>query len=219
MTSFGRPSCLLALLFALMVCPWAAEAADPPAGIIMTVTGQTTPSLTPMQEILADTPIHLGAGSQLTFLHYLRCRLVTVTGGTVTLSRTDFKVDGHVDSERAGPCPTVHQLTGAGAGATPGGMVMRGTAAPPALPVKPDIIFVGRQAANVVGASVWREGGNRPLIALDISAPRASLPPGPPLTRNGRYVLRVKLRDQAAAMEMTFIARGGIDPLVVLRID
>src|SRR5947209_6720167 len=60
-------------------------AGEPPAGMVMSVSGSVTPALAAMSEIPADTPLRLAEDAELTFLHYGRCKLVTVTGGTVNL--------------------------------------------------------------------------------------------------------------------------------------
>ena len=218
----SRRQRLILLAFAAVLVPCPAKAADPPAGIVMSVSGPTTPSLSAMAEIPAATAIRLDPATALTFLHYLRCQLVTVTGGTVTLTRTDFTTDGHIDNQRAGPCPIVHQLSGGGAGATPGGMVVRGISGLPPFPVDPDIVFVGSRASRIVAASILREGEAQPVVGFALSGPRATLPQGtPPLTPNGRYVLRVALSDQPNPVELPFIARPAstTGSLVVLRVD
>jgi hypothetical protein len=87
----------------------------------MAVTDTTDPILSPMTEIPTDTPIWLGGGGKLMFLDYARCKLVTVIGGTLTLSRTDYKTDGRIESEAEGPCPHVYSLNEPGG--TAGGLV------------------------------------------------------------------------------------------------
>src|SRR5215471_9971767 len=106
-----RSSCCfaLALLAGLWICA-PAEAAEPNAvGIIMKVVGDTDPGLPPREEVPANTVIKLGPGAELTFLHYSpTCELVTVAGGTLKLTKTDFTTDGEVKSRQNRPCPRVY---------------------------------------------------------------------------------------------------------------
>src|SRR6266481_760002 len=101
---------------ALLVCALAVvpvHAAEPEAaGMVIKVTGETIPDLPARTEIPAATAIRLGPEVVLTFLHYRKCKLVTVVGGTLELSARDFATDGKVESEQPGPCPRVYQLPG-----------------------------------------------------------------------------------------------------------
>src|SRR5438132_3113503 len=101
-----------ALLTCLLRIMPAAAAGPDAAGIVMKVTGQTTPDLPVRTEIPVDAAIKLGPATELTFLHYRKCKLVTVTGGTLELSDRDFTTDGKVESEKTGPCPRVYQVAG-----------------------------------------------------------------------------------------------------------
>ena len=57
------------------------------AGMVLKVAGETTPELATRAEIPAHTPIRLGSEGKLTFLHYSKCKVVTVVGGTLELIR------------------------------------------------------------------------------------------------------------------------------------
>src|SRR6266567_8550943 len=126
---------LSAAFLASLLTTMPALAAEPDAaGIVMKVTGQTAPGLQIRTEIPADTAIKLEPTAELTFLHYRKCKLVTVTGGTLELSARDFITDGKIEKEVPGPCPRVYQLAGSA-----GGWVSRDL--PPRLPINPEIIF------------------------------------------------------------------------------
>jgi len=194
-----------------------ALAAEPAAaGIVMKVTGQTTPDLPVRTEIPADTAIRLGPAVELTFLHYRKCKLVTVTGGTLELSDRDFTTDGKVEKEMPGPCPRVYQLAGSA-----GGWVARDV--PPRLPVNPEIIFTGRRADSIAEAAVYVPAQrDRPLFRFDLIDGRATEPAAAaPLTAEQRYVLKMRMNDQPDLIEHSFvaIAPGTGGSLVVFRID
>jgi hypothetical protein len=208
---------LSAALFASVLTTTPAPAAEPDAaGIVMRVTGQTTPDLPVRTEIPADTAIKLGPEVELTFLHYRKCQLVTVAGGTLELSARDFTTDGKVESEKPGPCPRVYQLAGSA-----GGWVARDL--PPRLPVNPEIIFAGRRADRIAEAAVYvQDQRERPLFRFDLVDRRATEPAtAAPLTAEHRYVLSMKMSDQPDPIEHGFVAvaPGTGGSLVVLRID
>ena len=206
-----------ALLTSLLTIMPAAAAEPDAAGIVMKVTGQTTPDLPVRTEIPADTAIKLGAAVELTFLHYRKCKLVTVVGGTLELSARDFTTDGKVEKEVPGPCPRVYQLAGSA-----GGWVARDL--PPRLPVNPEIIFAGQRAGRIIEAAVYaQDQRERPLFRFDLVDRRATEPAAAtPLTAEHRYVLKMKMSDRPDdPIEHGFVAvaPGTGGSLVVLRID
>jgi len=208
---------LSAALFAfLLTTPPALAAGPEAAGIVMRVTGQTTPDLPVRTEIPADTAIKLGPAGEITFLHYRKCKLVTVAGGTLELSDRDFTTDGRVESEKPGPCPRIYQVAGSA-----GGWVARDL--PSRLPVNPEIIFAGRRADRIAEAAIYqRDQRDRPLFRFDLADRRATEPPAAaPLTAEQRYVLRMRMSDQPDPIEHGFVAvaPGPSGSLVVLRID
>jgi hypothetical protein len=203
----------------LVAVPARAEA---PAGIVMAITGDTDPKLSAMAEIPANTPVALPPGTQLTFLHYARCKLVTVSGGTVTLSRADYRVEGKIDSEKDGPCPRVYAINSSG-GHNTGGIVARGMDLPPHWPVNPEIIFSGARAGAVTEATIFAEGNfDKPLVRLDLTGWRAREPADAArMTADRHYVLRLTMRDLREPVDVAFIGRTatGSAPLVIVRID
>jgi hypothetical protein len=207
------------LMAALVACALtvATAAADEPeaAGMVIRVAGVTEPDLPARTEIPAHTAIKLGSDAQLTFLHYGKCKLITVAGGTLQLSKRDFTTDGKVENEAPGPCPRIYQIKG-----DAGGWVSRDL--PPRLPVDAEIIFTGRRADKVVEASIYAEDrADKPLFRLELANRRATEPPDAELTPDKTYVLKVKLTDQPSPLEHGFvaIASGSRSSLVVLRID
>jgi hypothetical protein len=200
------------------------SAAEAPAGIVMAVTGTTDPPVSVMTEIPTGTPIRLSSEGKLTFLDYARCKLVTVAGGTLTLSRTDYKTDGRVESETDGPCPHVYSLNEpGGAGRTTGGLVMRGGSEAPRWAVNSEFLLTGSRSDKIRTAMVYAEDRpDTPAATLEIRGGRAVQPPGmPPLLPNTRYVLRLMTSDRPKPTEVTFIASAPSGPrsVVVLRFD
>jgi len=204
-------------LLACLSASLAARAAEPNAvGIVMKVTGETDPALPPREEIPANMAIRLSPGTELTFLHYPpRCELVTVAGGTVSLSKTAFSTDGEVKSQQNRPCPRVYELSGTG-----GSWVARDLLR---LSADPELIFAGSRAGQVVEAAIYEKGEtNRLLYRLDLADQRAIRPTAAaPLAANRRYVLKLTTGDEAQPVDYDFIAvaSGGSDPFVVLHVD
>jgi hypothetical protein len=185
-------------------------------GIVMKVTGETDPVLPPREEIAANTTIKLGPGTELTFLRYPpRCELVTVAGGTLKLTKTDFRTDGEVKSQQDRPCPRVYSLSGTG-----GSWVARDLLR---LSVDPELVFAGSRGGQVVEAAIYETGQtDRLLYRLDLADQRATRPtPAAVLVPNRRYVLKVTTSDEAQPVDYDFIAvaSGAADSLAVLHVD
>jgi hypothetical protein len=214
----------IAGLFGALVFFASARAADSPAGIVMAVSGATSPALSPMTEIPVDSPIKLDSGSTLTFLDYARCKLVTVSSGTVTLGRSGYKVDGRVESEVDGPCPQTYSMKDSGeASHTTGGLIMRGGLGPPRWPVNSVFLLTGPGASKIQTAAVYPEDQpDAPSATLRVAHGQAVQPPATaPLLPNRRYTLRLSASDGAKPTEVTFVSTASSDPqpVVVLRFD
>jgi hypothetical protein len=198
--------------------------AEPPPGIVMAISGDADPGLPAMAEIPANTPVRLGAATEMTFLHYIKCKLVTVVGGTLTLTRADYKADGRVASETDGPCPHVHSLSDVGSeGRSAGGLIARGMEPPPHWPAGLDIIFSGSRGGQVKQAAVIVDDRpDQPLLRLDVAGSRVRVPAGAPALQPGkRYRLRLTMAGSRDAIDVPFIAAAptAAASLVILRVD
>jgi hypothetical protein len=215
MTAIRYFPVLVTLVFLPITEP--AGAADPNAvGIVMKVTGETDPALSPRDELPANLKIKLAPGTELTFLHYPpRCDLVTVAGGTLKLSRTDFTTDGEVKNQQNRTCPRIYELA-----ATPGAGVARDLLT---LSSNSELIFAGSRGSQVVEAAIYEKGqADRPLYRLDLADQRATPPSAAaPLLANRHYLLKITTSDEAKPVDYDFIAvaSGNTDSLVVLHID
>src|SRR5262249_4895061 len=168
-----RLRALLVLLSALCLA-LPVFAADEPAGMVMALSGSTTPPVAAMSEIPAGTPLQLAPGTELTFLHYSKCKLVTVSSGTLTVTRTDFSADGKIVDEKDGPCPRVHQLRGNTSGMVSGGLVMRGPGSTPRWPLNRELIIAGAGTDKLGSAAIYAEGRlDAPLMRLEVSGHQA----------------------------------------------
>jgi hypothetical protein len=156
----------------------------------------------------------------LSFLHYTRCKLVTVAGGTLTVTRNDYSTDGRIVAEKDGPCPRVHQLS-SGSSGTAGGLVMRGVGGAPRWPLDREIVFAGLGTDRLRTAAIYAEDQpDTPIIQLDVSGQQARFPASAaPLAANQRYVLRLTTADRPQPLDIPFIgtAPDGPSLFVVLR--
>ena len=198
----------------------ALAAEEPPAGVVMSLSGTTTPPIAAMSEIPAGTPLQLAPGAELTFLHYAHCKLVTVNGGTLSLTRSDYATDGRIVAEKDGPCPRVHQLSG-GSSATAGGLVMRGAGSAPRWPLDREIVLTGFETDRLTAAAIYAEDRlDTPLVQLDVAGHQAKFPTtAAPLPANQRYVLRLTTAGRGQPLDIPFIgtAPDGASLFVILR--
>jgi len=193
---------------------------EPPVGLVMAVSGSTTPALSEMAEIPANTPIQLGPSTQLTFLHYGPCKLVTISGGSLTLTRTERSADGKVVEEKDGPCPRMHPIRMA-AGTVAGGMVMRSAPSLVRWPLNHELVVAGPFSDQIATAAIYEEErSDAPLVKLDVAGHHLRYPQqGDNPAPNGRYILRLGLKGRSEPLDLHFIgtAATGPDLLIVLR--
>jgi hypothetical protein len=213
-----RPAIAMLVFRLALASAWADE---PPAGMVTALSGSTSPSLAAMAEISSGSPLQLSAGTELTFLHYAKCKLITLSGGSLTLTRTEFTTDGKIIAEKDGPCPRVHQLGGTAPGTTSGGLVMRGIGSVPRWPLDREFVVAGTGSDKLKTAAIYAEGRlDAPLVQLEVSGHQARFPAkAPALAANDRYVLRLTMDDRAQPVDIPFIgaAPDGPSLLVVLR--
>jgi hypothetical protein len=206
----------------MAMCASSPAQSEEPAGIVMEISGETTPPLSAMSEIPGNVAIQLQPDTTLTFLHYARCELVTVTGGTLTLTRAGYHQEGKIDKEADGPCPHIHSLAGEQGHSTVG-FLSRGPSAVPLWPANMEIILTGTRADAVTALEIRTKGQpKQPPLPLVLAGLRAREPQGTPsLQSGGHYILRVTLRDRAVPVNTPFIATvpSPTGALVVLRVD
>ena len=217
-----RPHLLITLLASVSALRFAGAAEPNPVAMVMKVTGETTPNLPARQEILANATITLGPGVELTFLHYPPdCELVTVSGGTLKLSKTTFTTDGDIKSQQGRPCPRFYEVSGTG-----GAWVARSledARDPLRLPIDAEIIFAGSRADQVTAAAVYeKDRPEEPHFRFELVDRRATQPVAATLLADDRqYVLRLTMKDSSQPIDYPFTTApaGPGDLLVVLHVD
>jgi len=185
-----------------------AIAADPPAGIVMQVSGNTVPPVLQNSEIAG--PIQVPPGSRLVLLHYQTCTLVAVTGGVITLSSAAIDDSAAtIESRRPAPCPHIRRVTAGGGELTAGAAVLRGTPPLPAaaarFPAELELILTGGRAPSVTSVEIL-DGRGAVAARGTASGLRASL-------RQGEaYRVRILFAGGAPPKEVPFTASTSEPP-------
>lgn len=224
MAAARKPAGLPGVGLIALLISGAALGAEPPVAMVMTVSGVTTPPVEAMDELPGGTSLRLGPDARLSFLHYQRCKLVTITGGTLRLSPADYRADGRVESEQNGPCPRTYSLTSDATGArTTGALVMRNLERVPHWPADPEFVLTGAAAGRVGGGAIYAgDRPDQPVAHLDLAGKRAKLPPGSTgLIPEGTYKLRLTIAGRPEPADIDFVATAptGRSALVILRVD
>ena len=184
------------------------------------MTGSTNPEISRMTEIPAGASIQLRSG-ELTFLHYVLCKFVTVSGGTLTLTETDFTTNGNVIRQADALCPRIPYILPGGPGAVSGGMLMRSLTSIPQWPLSREIILGGPDADRVRTAIIYSQSHpGLPIIELEIYRHLLRFPSNVPgLTLDGYYMLRLTESGRAQPIDIPFVATPPLGPalLIVLR--
>ena len=218
---------LWAVLSALLAIAFGASgalAAGPPAGMVLEVTGATDPSFPAMSEIPAQTPVALGPGVSVTFILYSRCKLVTVTGGTLTLTGTEFATTGQIVSQQDTECPRQVEVNGpaVATGTVPGVVRFRGAMTPLQMPPNAQIVFSGTRSDQVRSALLYSAGrADQPMIRYDLYFRRAIAPRAAPAVSPGiQYTLRLTLAGERDPLDIPIVGgRAGGATFVVVRIN
>ena len=199
--------CLLALLpylvFDSITAPVSAQSVIPPAAVVLEISGSSTPVVAVREEIATGGQIKLAPEARLTLLHYSSCTVVTIVGGTVSVSDSGVEADAaFVQSRKQGPCPRIHQLSAEGARTSSGALILRGTSSFLQLSPHLDAILAGTSALGVSSAEVLDSAHNVVISvwAVDDTSLRSS----EPLAAGKLYVLRLHWKDEAQALDVSF---------------
>lgn len=158
----------------------ASALAEEPAALILELSGNTIPALTPYTEIKSGTTVALAPQTRLRFVHYRSCRNVRVYGGRLTLNPEGYVLHGgETEFDRAHSCPK--RLSAGANSGTAGGLVLRsGLASVLALSSKPSVVFAGTRAADVARVQLTASDGRAASLMREGNEPvwHGSAPPG-----------------------------------------
>ncbi len=169
----------------------------PAAGLVLEISGPSTPALAPFTELADQTTIRLGPGSRLVFVHYHSCRTVTLVGGQLAVDVEKYRVSGGPRSEEETPCPRAIKLLAAGETA---GVLLRGSAAV-RLPVEPAFVVVGPRAGDVASVRITR--GSETVVEAPLEHRRFRWPKGRPALRASTQYELVFIFNEKGALPHT----------------
>ncbi len=189
------------------------------AGVVLEVSGPSTPALAPFIEIADQTTVRLGPESRLVFVHYHTCRTVTLVGGQLTAGVQEYRVSGGTRSEKETPCPRAIKLLASGETA---GVVFRSRAAV-RLPVEPAFAVVGPRGGDVAAVRITR--GSEIVVEAPLRDRRFRWPTGVPALRAGtQYELALTFKEPGATpLTLSFVTDPvgavGEPPLTLITVE
>ena len=201
--------------------PAALAAGAAPVALVMAVEGATTPRVEVHQELLPDTRIALAKGARISILHYVKCTILTVRGGSLLATEADVEAaSGQVESSRPGPCPRVQRITVAGQSASSGVVISRAVPALRAIVSiagGDEILLTGPLAPRAVSSELVDTQGKVVLGAAPIRAATISLAGGRMLTTGETYLLQIKVDgiDPAVNIPLAIVESRAAGPLIL----
>jgi hypothetical protein len=204
---------------ATVVCGTAA-AEEQAAGIVINLSGETSPVLSPLMEIKSNTTLQVRPGGAITFLHYHLCKFVTVGAGRIRIGIDNYFSEGKVLNEKGGPCPTIYTIQSPGA--TTGGVLMNSTNPDKLIkvPINTEIIMTSNSGGSIKSVSLKALDNSNSNGTVPVRGGRADLSGSTPTLRVGHaYALTIEFVGQKAAAQIGFVALSA-DPnnaMLILR--
>jgi hypothetical protein len=219
----ARPASRFLPLVALLLClaiAHEARADSNSVALVMAVSGTTNPALSIHREIAPGTRIDLSPGARVALLHYSSCTIVSVAGGSATV--TDQGIDAKpadVESRAPGPCPRVHRIIQTGPGPQGGVLVTRGEPKSYAdVGASSQVILTGKAAADAIGVEVL--DANRRPVDLRPAVRDGSFRLDGSLVSKRSYVLRIAFSGQKEPLDVpVMIAPGDPTKLLIIRFE
>jgi hypothetical protein len=188
--------------------------------LVMDISGATTPPLAVHREIAPGTHIDLAPGTRISLLHYPTCTIVTLTGGSATV--TDETIEAKpadVESNKPGPCPRIHKITRTGPGPLGGVVVTRGEPKLTAdVAADSNVILSGNAAADATGVQVL--DANHQPIDKRFSVRNAAFTLDGTLEPGRSYLFRISFSGQHEPLNVpVLISPSSTANLLVIRLD
>lgn len=189
------------------------------SGIVMQASGGIEPAVKAFGELPAEGKFQLAQGAKLTFVHYRTCKQVTVEGGTLNLSLSEYEVGGggKIASEAPRPCPRQQRLAQSGEAAS---LVMRSGGKAMEVQGRPVFVLVGDRADSIKSGEI--RDGSTAVASCSHKGARLECPIGTDakLQPGKEYSLKLLGAGARAEQEISFVTAGGSeDALVVLRVN
>jgi hypothetical protein len=197
--------------------------AEPPAALVLDVSGTVSPAVQRHTEVPGRTSLALNPSGRITFVHYRTCRVVTVAGGTVRILPTHFEAEGgRIESDRQRPCPRQQKLPITVSG-QPGALVTRGITRQPALPIltpQPRIVLVGSGASRIREGRCTAQHASPDQPAHPMTIADGVATPAQPLPL-GNFTCELTTGDGRSRARLTFqvVSEPTATDLVVATVD
>ncbi len=202
----------------------AALAAGTPVALVMELAGTTTPRVDVHQELTSDARIALGKSTRIAVLHYQKCMILTVRGGTLQATEAGIEsASGVIESSRPGPCPRVQRVTVAGLASGSGVVLSRAIApsrAPVSIAANDDIVLTGPLASRAMSFELVDAGGKVVLGTTPVRATTIRLAGGRMPAKGETFELRVTLQGAEQPLRIALaIVEPRADGPLILRLE
>jgi hypothetical protein len=201
-----------------------ASAAAAPMALVMQVTGTTDPPLARHREV-PEGRITLGPQSKIALLHYASCKIVTVAGGTATITANEVVAPAaNVESTKPGPCPKVHKIALAEGTASGGVSVSRGldVQAPLASPINlasNSVIVLSGPSAAAARSFELRDGYDR-VVSKPTPINDGAFALDGTESAHGPYTIRIRFDKREKPVDVqVFLLRATDGGMLVLEMD
>lgn len=219
MCEYWRRRALAALVMAAVAGAGPAWAATAPVALVMQITGTTDPPLARHREV-AEGRITLGPQAKLSLLHYVSCKIVTLSGGTATVTASEVVAPaGNVESTKPGPCPKVHKISLAEGTASGGVSVSRGVGPPAVNLAANGVVVLAGTGGGSARSYELRDGFGR-TVAKQVPIKDGTFTLDGSESAHGPYTIRIQFDKRAEPLDVqVFLSRSTAGGLLVLEVD
>lgn len=176
---------IIAMAIGSLALPAIAASGGEPVALVTDYAGGKGSKIEAFSELTEGQTLTLGAKDRVTVLHYRSCKSLTITGGTIHISRQAVTQDGGTREEAPGEaCPQELTVATAGVG---GGALVRAVGFSTIPSALESCILVGAQASKISAVAVGQN--DTPLFTAKVQGRRLEIPAGQSLTEGSDYSL------------------------------
>lgn len=191
-----------------------------PVALVMQVSGMTDPPLARHREVAEGAKITVKPKSTLALLHYNSCSIVTLNGGTATVTADAVVAPAaNVESTKPGPCPRVHKIALDGRAATGGVSISRAVSidTPLNFAANGTVVLSGAGAARATSYDVVDGFGRDVTKGAPVKDGTFTLDGS--AKGHGPYKIRIHFAKAAEPVEVPVFLRTADGGVLVLQTD
>jgi hypothetical protein len=202
---------------------WAQAAKAAPVALVMQISGTTDPPLARHREVGEGTKVTVKPNSSLALLHYTSCSIVTLNGGTATITADAVVAPAaNIASTKPGPCPKVHKIALDGRAATGGVSLSRavgpsGVQAPLNFAANGTVVLAGAGAARAKSYDIL-DGYDRTVVK-DAPVRDGTFTLDGSAKGQGPYKMRIHFAKASDPIEVPVFLRASDGGVLVLQTD